>query len=164
MHSIGNVTQCKHIYLDILIYYRKNIGNSDLLPFCQIVCLMELTTKSDNTNLPASLFQFYALSRNSTMTNQELMAAMMEAGRLHIVHIGEPVNRLTIVNDFTGRETTVDTSRPMTARRALDIRRRLCSDDCTSGDTLGARGPQAEGYRELLDRADRAILTTLEGF
>ena len=99
----------------------------------------------------------------TTMTPQELMAAMKEAGRLSIVHIGEP-NRITIVNDFTGRETTVDTSRPMTARRALEIRRRLCPDDCTSGDTLGARGPQADGYRELLDRADRAILTTLEGF
>lgn len=98
------------------------------------------------------------------MTNAELLASMQEAGRLAIVHIGEPVNRLTIVNDYTGRETTVDTSRPMTARRALEIRRRLCSDDCTSGDTLGARGAQAAGYREFLDRADRAILTTLEGF
>lgn len=97
------------------------------------------------------------------MTNQELMNAMKEAGRLAIVHVGEP-NRLTIQNDFTGRETTVDTLRPMTARRALEIRRRLCSDDCTSGDTLGARGPQAAGYRDFLDRADRAILTTLEGF
>jgi hypothetical protein len=95
------------------------------------------------------------------MTNQELMAAMMEAGRLSIVHVGEP-NRLTIVNDFTGRETTVDTLRPMTPRRALEIRRRLCSDDCTSGDTLGTRGAQADGYRELLDRADRAILTGRE--
>ena len=93
------------------------------------------------------------------MTNQELMNAMKAAGRLHIVHIGEPVNRLTIVNDFTGRETTVDTSRPMTPRRALEIRRRLCSDDCTSGDTLGSRGPQADGYRDFLERADRAILT-----
>jgi hypothetical protein len=92
------------------------------------------------------------------MTNQELMAAMMEAGRLHVVHVAKQ-NRLTIVNDFTGRETTVDTLRPMTPRRALEIRRRLCSDDCTSGDTLGSRGPQADGYRDFLDRADRAILT-----
>lgn len=95
------------------------------------------------------------------MTNAELMNAMQQSGRLNIVHIGEP-NRLTIRNDYTGRETTVDTDRPMTPRRALEIRRRLCSDDCTSGDTLGARGPQAEGYRELLDRADRAILTGAE--
>jgi hypothetical protein len=97
------------------------------------------------------------------MTNQELMAAMMEAGRLHVVHVAKQ-NRLTIRNDYTGCKTTVDTLRPMTARRALEIRRRLCPDDCTSGDTLGARGAQADGYRELLDRADRAILTTLEGF
>jgi hypothetical protein len=95
------------------------------------------------------------------MTKQELMAAMQQSGRLAIVHVGEPAptNRLTIVNDYTGRETTVDTERPMTPRRALAIRRRLCSDNCTSGDTLGGRGPQAEGYREFLDRADRAILT-----
>ena len=92
------------------------------------------------------------------MTNQELMNAMQQSGHLAIVHVAEQ-NRLTIRNDFTGRETTVDTLRPMTARRTLEIRRRLCSDDCTSGDTLGARGPQAAGYRELLDRADRAILT-----
>jgi hypothetical protein len=95
------------------------------------------------------------------MTNQELMNAMQEAGHLAIVHVAEP-NRITIVNDYTGRETTVDTLRPMTARRALEIRRRLCSDDCTSGDTLGARGAQADGYPELLDRADRAILTGAE--
>jgi hypothetical protein len=95
------------------------------------------------------------------MTKQELMAAMQQSGRLAIVHVGEPAptNRLTIVNDYTGRETTVDTERPMTPRRALAIRRRLCSDNCTSGDTLGARGPQADGYREFLDRADSAILT-----
>ena len=95
------------------------------------------------------------------MTNHELMAAMQASGRLHIGHVAEPAqtNRLTIRNDFTGRETTVDTSLPMTPRRALAIRRRLCGDNCTSGDTLGARGPQADGYREFLDRADSAILT-----
>ena len=100
------------------------------------------------------------------MTNQELLAAMQQSGRLAIVHIGETAttNRLTIVNDYTGRQTTVDIERPMTPRRALAIRRRLCGDNCTSGDTLGARGPQADGYREFLDRADRVILTTLEGF
>jgi hypothetical protein len=95
------------------------------------------------------------------MTNAELMAAMQQSGRLAIVHVGEPAptNRLTIVNDYTGRETTVDTERPMTPRRALAIRRRLCSDNCTSGDTLGARGPQDERYQAFRDRADRAILT-----
>jgi hypothetical protein len=98
------------------------------------------------------------------MTNAELMNAMHASGRLIVGHVGDKPNRLTIRNDYTGRETTVDTLRQMTARRALEIRRRLCSDDCTSGDTLGARGPQADGYRDFLDRADRAILTTLEGF
>jgi hypothetical protein len=95
------------------------------------------------------------------MTNAELLAAMQESGRLAIVHVGEPsqTNRLTIVNDYTGRETTVDTERPMTPRRALAIRRRLCSDNCTSGDTLGGRGPQDERYQAFRDRADRAILT-----
>lgn len=68
---------------------------------------------------------------------------------------------ITIRNDFTNRETRVDTSRPMTAKRALTIRRRLCADDCTSGDCLGARGPQEDPdeYRRLTDRAAQAILT-----
>ena len=67
---------------------------------------------------------------------------------------------ITIRNDFTGRQTRVDPSRPMTAKRALTIRRRLCTDDCTSGDHLGARGPQEDPdeYRRLSDRAAQAIL------
>ncbi len=69
--------------------------------------------------------------------------------------------RITIRNRFTGRETTVDTSRPMTARKALDIRRRLCVDSCQSGDDLGANGPQdnPEEYRGLVDRAAYAKLS-----
>jgi hypothetical protein len=68
---------------------------------------------------------------------------------------------ITIRNDFTSRSTKVDTSRPMTAKRALTIRRRLCADDCTSGDQLGARGLQdnPDEYRRLSDRAAQAILT-----
>lgn len=66
---------------------------------------------------------------------------------------------ITIRNEFTGRQTRVDPSRPMTAKRARSIRRRLCADDCTSGDTLGARGPQEPGYDRLLDRAEQAVLT-----
>ena len=68
--------------------------------------------------------------------------------------------KLTIRNRFTGRETTVDTTRPMTPRRALDIRRRLCVDVCQSGDTLGANGPQdnPEEYNRLADRAAHAVL------
>jgi hypothetical protein len=68
---------------------------------------------------------------------------------------------ITIKNDFTNRETKVDPSRPMTVRKALTIRRRLCADECTSGDHLGARGPQEDPdeYRILADRAAQAILT-----
>lgn len=66
---------------------------------------------------------------------------------------------ITIRNDFTNRSTRVDPSRPMTAKKARDIRRRLCSDICISGDTLGARGPQEPGYDQLLARADQAVLT-----
>jgi hypothetical protein len=69
--------------------------------------------------------------------------------------------RITIRNRFTGRETTVDTSRPMTARKALDIRRRLCVDSCQSGDGLGANGPQdnPEEYNRLADRAAYCVLS-----
>lgn len=68
---------------------------------------------------------------------------------------------ITIRNDFTNRSTKVDPSRPMTAKKALAIRRRLCADDCKSGDCLGARGLQedSEEYRRLSDRAAQAILT-----
>ena len=67
--------------------------------------------------------------------------------------------RITIRNDFTGRSTSVDPSKPMTAKKARSIRRRLCADGCMSGDTLGARGPQEPGYDGLLDRAAQAVLT-----
>jgi hypothetical protein len=70
---------------------------------------------------------------------------------------------ITITNNFTNRSTRVDPSKPMTARRAQAIRRRLCADDCTSGDTLGARGPQEPGYDRLLDRATHAVLTHTKG-
>ena len=92
-------------------------------------------------------------------TNADLLNARKQNGNLIVAHVGGPKNRVTIRNDFTNRETDVDTSRPMTHERALRIRRRLCSDDCTSGDTLGARGPQEDGFFELRERADRAILT-----
>jgi len=66
---------------------------------------------------------------------------------------------IVITNDFTNRSTKVDPSKPMTARKALAIRRRLCADECTSGDSLGARGPQEPGYQQLADRAAQCILT-----
>jgi hypothetical protein len=69
------------------------------------------------------------------------------------------MTKITITNDFTNCSTTVDASKPMTPAKIRAIRRRLCSDDCTSGDTLGARGPQADGYAALRDRADQIVLT-----
>ena len=92
-------------------------------------------------------------------TNTDLLNAKKQNGNLVIAHVASPKNRVTIRNDFTNRETYVDKLRPMTRERALRIRRRLCSDDCTSGDTLGARGPQEDGFLALRERADHAILT-----
>ena len=69
------------------------------------------------------------------------------------------MSKVTITNDFTNISTTVDTSKPLTAAKIRSIRRRLCSDDCRSGDTLGARGPQQDGYTRLLERANQIIMT-----
>jgi hypothetical protein len=69
------------------------------------------------------------------------------------------MTKITITNDFTNRSTTVDASKPLTPAKIKAIRGRLCSDDCASGDTLGARGPQADGYAALRDRADQIVLT-----
>jgi hypothetical protein len=66
---------------------------------------------------------------------------------------------IVIANDFTNRSTKVDQSKPMTARKVLAIRRRLCADDCKSGDCLGARGPQEPGYAQLIERAAHCVLT-----
>ena len=64
-------------------------------------------------------------------------------------------SRITIKNEFTGSTTTVDPSRPLTRQKIRAIRRRLCRPECTSGDLLGARGPQAdaEAYERFHDRA-----------
>ena len=72
---------------------------------------------------------------------------------------GKTMSRITISNDFTNRSTIVDTSKPLTAAKVLAIRRRLCSDDCRSGDDLGARGKQQDGYSTLLDRAQQALMS-----
>lgn len=66
---------------------------------------------------------------------------------------------ITIVNNFTGKSTVVDASRPLTTRRIRNIRLRLCLSSCRSGDVLGARGPQQHGYEWLKYRADRVIMT-----
>jgi hypothetical protein len=69
------------------------------------------------------------------------------------------MTKITITNDFTNASTKVDTSKPLTPAKIKAIRRRLCSDDCSSGDTLGARGPQVSEYAALRDRADQIMLT-----
>ena len=67
--------------------------------------------------------------------------------------------KIAITNYLTNRETKVDTTRPLTARRIKAIRRRLCSDDRSAGDDLGAAGPQQDGYAALLNRAQHVIIT-----
>jgi hypothetical protein len=68
------------------------------------------------------------------------------------------MTKITIANDFTNKSTTVDASKPLTPTKVKAIRQRLCSDDCKSGDDLGARGPQQEGYADLLEKAQRAMI------
>ena len=67
---------------------------------------------------------------------------------------------ITITNDFTGKVTSVNPSLPMTRRKADAIRARLCLPSCLSGDDLGARGPQVDGYSDLLNRAQAAIMSS----
>jgi len=64
--------------------------------------------------------------------------------------------KITISNEFTGRETAVDTSRTLTKGKIRAIRKRLCDRDCRSGDILGARGRQdePEAYLDFLVRAE----------
>ena len=69
------------------------------------------------------------------------------------------MTKITITNSFTNKSTTVDASKPLIKAKIKAIRRRLCSDDCTSGDDLGARGPQEDGYAALLNRAQHVIVT-----
>lgn len=66
---------------------------------------------------------------------------------------------IAITNNYTGKVTSVNPSLPMTRRKADAIRARLCAPTCASGDDLGARGPQVEGYSDLLNRAQAAIIS-----
>lgn len=67
--------------------------------------------------------------------------------------------KIMISNDFTGRETTVDTSRPLTKDKIRLIRKRLCHKECRSGDILGARGRQddPEAYQAFHQRAEDVL-------
>jgi hypothetical protein len=73
----------------------------------------------------------------------------------------EIMTMLTIKNEFTGNEVSVDTSKPLTAKKIKAIRSKLHAADCTSGDDLGGRGKQddADAYEALLMRAQRIVAT-----
>jgi hypothetical protein len=66
---------------------------------------------------------------------------------------------MRIRNEFTGREISVDASRPLTLAKIRAWRRKLHAQDCTSGDDLGGRGPQDDqaGYDALLERAQGVV-------
>lgn len=67
---------------------------------------------------------------------------------------------ITIRNDFHNTKTWVDASRPMTREKVARIRRKLCgTKGCKCGDSLGGRGPQEDGYAELIDKALEVIFT-----
>lgn len=71
------------------------------------------------------------------------------------------MTRVTIRNDFTNLEITVDASKPLTARKIKTWRSKLHAADCLSGDELGGRGKQAdpEAYESLRDRAEQVVAT-----
>jgi len=70
-------------------------------------------------------------------------------------------NKVVISNEFTGREITVDATKPITARKIKTWRSKLHAARCTSGDDLGGRGKQVdqEAYDVFLSRAQRVAAT-----
>jgi len=71
------------------------------------------------------------------------------------------MSKVTIRNEFTGNEITVDASKPVTVKKVKAWRSKLHAADCTSGDDLGGRGKQAdpEAYEALVVRAQRVVAT-----
>lgn len=71
------------------------------------------------------------------------------------------MTKVTIRNEFTGNEITVDASKPVTAKKVKAWRSKLHAADCKSGDDLGGRGKQADpdAYEALLIRAQRVVAT-----
>lgn len=71
------------------------------------------------------------------------------------------MTKVTIRNEFTGNEITVDASKPVTAQKLKVWRSKLHAADCKSGDDLGGRGKQAdpESYESLLERAQLVVAT-----
>lgn len=70
-----------------------------------------------------------------------------------------PAKKLTIRNEFTGREISVDPSKPLTPKKIAGWRSKLHCRDCMSGDDLGGRGKQddQEAYDQLLFRAQKML-------
>ena len=71
------------------------------------------------------------------------------------------MSKVTIRNEFTGNEITVDAGKPVTAKKVKAWRSRLHTADCTSGDDLGGRGKQDNqaAYDALLVRAQQVVAT-----
>ena len=71
------------------------------------------------------------------------------------------MSKVTIRNEFTGNEISVDASKPLTAKKIASWRSKLHAADCTSGDDLGGRGKQSDedAYSQLLQRAQRVLAT-----
>ena len=74
------------------------------------------------------------------------------------------MSKVTIRNEFTGNEITVDPSKPVTAKKIKSWRSKLHAVNCISGDDLGGRGKQADqsAYEALLQRAQRVMATGIE--
>ena len=71
-----------------------------------------------------------------------------------------PAKKLTIRNEFTGREISVDPSKPLTPKKIAGWRSKLHCRDCMSGDDLGGRGKQEDqqAYDQLLFRAQKMLI------
>ena len=71
------------------------------------------------------------------------------------------MTKITIRNEFTGNEITVDSSRPLTAKKIKAWRSKLHTATCISGDDLGGRGKQDDqaAYEALLVRAQQVAAT-----
>jgi hypothetical protein len=68
-------------------------------------------------------------------------------------------NMLTIRNDFTNCSAKINASKPLTKRKIMALRRNMLSNGCCSGDELGGRGNQDEGYESFLLRAQYVMMS-----
>lgn len=74
------------------------------------------------------------------------------------------MSKVTIRNEFTGNEITVDASKWVTAKKIKSWRSKLHAANCISGDDLGGSGKQADqaAYDALLVRAQRVMATGIK--